>query len=61
MRNTMKLFKQSNLIATIAVVLSMCMPTDSYAFFGRERSKMLNQADEAYTAAQQAGAEGAKQ
>ncbi len=58
MKNTMKILSHTTWIPAIAIMLSMCTPTDSYAIFGRERSKRLAQADEAYTAAQQAGAEG---
>lgn len=54
----MKTRSQRQWIAAIAVVLSLCLPTDSYALFGRERAKLLTQADDAYIAAQQAGAEG---
>lgn len=55
---TLSTIRKGQFIAVIAIALSLCLPTPSYAIFGLERSRLLSQADETYAAAQQAGAEG---
>jgi len=45
-------------LMALAIVVSACLPTDAFALFGRERSRLLKEADQTYETAQKAGAEG---
>ena len=54
MRNpTLRLFP-----AMLAIALATCTPQTSHALFGREKSRLLEKADETYTEALAAGEEG---
>jgi len=44
--------------ALIAIVIATCVPQTSHAIFGREKSRLLEKADETYTEALAAGEEG---
>lgn len=57
MSPTLPIIRRSNFIAATVIALSLFLPSQSYAIFGLERSRLLAQADETYAAAQQAGAE----
>ncbi|MGI5869743.1 MAG: tetratricopeptide repeat protein [Kiritimatiellia bacterium] len=44
--------------ALIAIAIACCLPQTSHAFFGRERARMLKQADAVFEQAMNAGEEG---
>ena len=54
----MKMLPAFGKVVALAIFVSACLPADALALFGRERSRLLKEADLTYEEAQAAGSEG---